>query len=96
MKTQMYQTIRAILSSPNGATVKQLQKAGIANPSAVVEALRDRGQPILTLRPNGQNAPGRYVMPFGTRDTMMRTPRATLNEIGRDFFEANDLEFRPF
>jgi len=35
-------------------------------------------------------------MPFGTRDTMMRTPRATLNEIGRDFFEANDLEFRPF
>jgi hypothetical protein len=70
MKTQMYQTIRAILSSPNGATVKQLQKAGIANPSAVVEALRDR--------------------------EMMCTPRATLNEIGRDFFEANDLEFRPF
>jgi hypothetical protein len=96
MKTQMYQTIRAILSSSNGTTVEALQDIGIANPTAVIAKLRDRGQPILTVRPDGANAPARYVMPFGTRDKMMRTPRAVLNALGAEKFAEYGMAFRPF
>ena len=82
---QKYFVIKAIKESKNGVTALKLQdKFGIANPSAVICELRQRGHAIVSSfrRVAGQRV-AFYSMPFGTRTEAAKLSRSEKSAIAK-------------
>ncbi len=78
-----YYTIKAIKEN-DGATAAQIAKYGVANPSATISALRDRGHEIFTqmVKRKGKLV-AKYVMPFGTRTEAQKLSRVSKQNIAK-------------